>query len=396
MAISQQIKTQMEKASWIRRMFTQGMELRKLHGADQVFDFTLGNPVFEPPAEFRRRLVEVAQDPTPGQHRYMPNVGFEAVRESIARFVSSEQGVELTADHVIMTCGAASALNVVLKAILDPGDEVIVLAPYFVEYLFYVSNHRGDCRIVETDETFGLDLEAIRAALGPRTKALILNSPNNPTGAIYPSEALEQLAAMLEEHRRDTGHAIYVISDEPYRRLVYDGATVPPVLSIFDHAIFCTSHAKDLSIPGERIGYIALGPRCDELTELTNACAFTIRVLGFVNAPAVMQRTVATLQKASVDVKKYQKLRDLFYDGITAAGYDCIRPQGAFYLFPRAPGGDDIAFVQALMKHRVLTVPGSGFGRSGHFRLAYCVNADTIERALPAFRQALGEMEGKA
>lgn len=396
MAISQQIKTQMEKASWIRRMFTQGMELKKVHGADQVFDFTLGNPVFEPPAEFKQRLVEVAQDPTPGQHRYMPNVGFGAVRESIARFVSAHQGVELTADHVIMTTGAASALNVVLKAVLDPGDEVIVLAPYFVEYLFYVSNHQGDCRIVETDERFELDLEAIRAALGPRTKALILNSPNNPTGVLYPAETLVRLAAMLEEHRRRTGCTVYVISDEPYRRLVYDDATVPPVLSIFSDGIFCTSHAKDLSIPGERIGYIALGPRCDALTELTNACAFTIRVLGFVNAPAVMQRTVASLQEASVDVERYRKLRDLFYDGITAAGYECVRPQGAFYLFPRTPIADDVAFVQALMKHRVLTVPGSGFGRSGHIRLAYCVSSDTIERALPAFRQTLQEMTGKA
>jgi aspartate aminotransferase len=389
MTISQQIKTQMEKASWIRRMFTEGMELKKLHGADKVFDFTLGNPVFEPPPEFKKRLVEVAQDPTPGQHRYMPNIGFPAVRESIARFVSSHQDVKLTADHVIMTTGAASALNVVLKAVLDPGDEVIVLAPYFVEYLFYVSNHQGDCRIVETDETFGLDLEAIRTALGPRTKALILNSPNNPTGVIYPAETLRRLAAVLEEHRHETGRAIYVISDEPYRRLVYDGQTVPPVLSIFPDAIFCTSHAKDLSIPGERIGYIALGPRCDGLTELADACAFTIRVLGFVNAPAIMQRTVASLQQASVDVEKYRKLRDLFYEGITDAGYDCMVPQGAFYLFPRTPIDDDVAFVQALMKHRVLTVPGSGFGRAGHFRLAYCVSAETIERALPAFRTAL-------
>ncbi len=396
MAISQQISNQMEKASWIRRMFTQGMELRRQFGDDQVFDFTLGNPVVEPPPEFKKRLIEVAQDPTPGQHRYMPNVGFEAVRESIAGFVSADQGVEVTADHVIMTTGAASALNVVLKALLDPGDEVVILAPYFVEYLFYVSNHRGDCHIVETDESFGLDLEAIGAALGPRTKAIILNSPNNPTGVIYPAETLERLATMLEDHRQETGHTVYVIADEPYRRLVFDGVTTPPVLSIFADAIFCTSHAKDLSIPGERIGYIVLGPQCEALSELTNACAFTIRVLGFVNAPALMQRTVASLQEASVDVGNYQKLRDLFYDGITAAGYDCVRPQGAFYLFPRSPIADDVAFVQALMKHRVLTVPGSGFGRPGHLRLAYCVSADTIERALPAFLQVRQEMEDQA
>jgi len=392
MAISQQIKTQMEKASWIRRMFTQGIELKKQYGADKVFDFTLGNPVFEPPEAFKRRLVEVAQDPAPGQHRYMPNIGFPEVRESIARFVASHQNVPLTADHIIMTTGAASALNVVLKAVLDPGDEVIVLAPYFVEYLFYVSNHQGDCRIVETDAQFQLDLAAIREALGPRTKAVILNSPNNPTGVVYPAATLERLAMMLDEHQQQTGRVVYVISDEPYRRLVFDGVVVPPVLSIFDHAIFCTSHAKDLSIPGERIGYIAFSPRCDTLAELTNACAFTIRVLGFVNAPALMQRTVSTLQNASIDVNKYRKLRDLFYDGITSMGYECVRPEGAFYLFPRSPIDDDVAFVGALMKHRVLAVPGSGFGRAGHFRLAYCLDADTIERALPAFRQTLEDL----
>ncbi len=394
MAISRQIKTQMEKASWIRKMFTQGMELKKQHGADNVFDFTLGNPVLEPPKEFKERLVQVATDPTPGQHRYMPNIGFPEVRDAIAHHVSADQGVELAADNIIMTTGAASALNVVLKAVLDPGDEVIVLAPYFVEYLFYVSNHRGECRVVETDEQFGLDLEAIRAALSPRTKAIILNSPNNPTGVVYPAEDLERLADLLEEHRQNTDQTVYVISDEPYRRLIYDNVTVPPVLAIFPNAIFCTSHAKDLSIPGERIGYIAISPRCDALEELKNACAFTIRVLGFVNAPALMQRTVSTLQNASIDMDNYLKLRDLFYNGLAAAGYECVRPQGAFYLFPRAPVDDDVAFVNALMKHRVLAVPGSGFGRSGHFRLAYCVSADTIERALPAFKSTLEEFSG--
>jgi aspartate aminotransferase len=206
---------------------------------------------------------------------------------------------------------------------------------------------------------------------------------------LYPEATLAHLAAVLAEHRQQTGHTIYVISDEPYRRLVYDDVPVPPVLGLFPDAIFCTSHAKDLSIPGERIGYIALSPRCDGLSELANACAFTIRILGFVNAPAIMQRTVATLQDVSIDVKKYLKLRDFFYDGLTDAGYECVRPQGAFYLFPIP---DDVAFVSALMQHRVLAVPGSGFGRSGYFRLAYCVDSVTIEQALPAFRQTRLEL----
>jgi aspartate aminotransferase len=379
----------MEKSSWIRRMFEQGMELKQIHGEQNVYDFTLGNPVFEPPEEFTSSLRERVSDPTPGVHRYMPNAGFPAVRDAIAAVVSEQQEVEVTGRQVVMTTGAASALNVVLKALLDPGDEVIVLAPYFVEYLFYVSNHRGEVRIAQTDDAFQPDLESLAATLGPKTKALILNSPNNPTGVIYSEETLTRMAALLDEHRERTGNNVYVISDEPYRRLVYNGEKIPPVLKIFPDSIFCTSHAKDLSIPGERIGYLVLGPGCDSLEALINACSFTIRILGFVNAPAIMQRTVASLQGVSIDIEKYRRLRDLFYDGLVDAGYECVRPEGAFYLFPRSPIADDVAFVKGLMEHRILAVPGSGFGGKGYFRLAYCVDAETIERSMPAFRQAL-------
>ena len=394
MSISQLISQQMEKSSWIRRMFEQGMELKLIHGEKNVFDFTLGNPVFDPPPEFTTSLREQVDNPPAGAHRYMPNAGFPQVREAIASAVSEMQDVEITGKHVVMTTGAASALNVVLKALLDPGDEVIVLAPYFVEYLFYVSNHGGEVRVAETDAAFQPDLDAIAAALGPRTKALILNSPNNPTGVIYEEQTLQRMSALLEEHRERTGNAVYVISDEPYRRLVYNDVKIPPVLKIFQNGVFCTSHAKDLSIPGERIGYLALGPRCEHLDALMDACSFTIRILGFVNAPAIMQRTVASLQGVSIDVDKYRRLRDLFYDGLAEAGYECVRPQGAFYLFPRSPIPDDVAFVKALMEHRILAVPGSGFGRKGFFRLAYCVDAETIQRSMPGLRQALKENRG--
>ena len=393
MTISKQISHNMQKSSWIRQMFEQGIALKKIHGADNVFDFTLGNPVAEPPPQFRARLQELLSEEPSGQHRYMPNAGYPAVRDAIATALSEQLHVPLTGDHLIMTTGAASALNVVLKSILDPDDEVLVLAPYFVEYLFYVSNHGGVSKVVETDSRFQLDVDQVAAALGPKTKAIIINSPNNPTGVIYPESVLSGLAALLEKHKSATGNTVYVISDEPYRKLVYDGAQVPSVLSIFKEAIVCNSHSKDLSLAGERIGYIALSPRSEYLSDLKNACAFSIRTLGFVNAPALMQRTVATLQHVTIDMEGYRKKRALFYRGIRDAGYECVEPQGAFYLFPRCPIEDDVAFVKILMEQRVLAVPGSGFGRSGYFRLAYCVADRTIESSLPAFRTALESVQ---
>lgn len=389
MAISQHVTEQMTRSSWIRRMFEQGAELKARLGADQVFDFSLGNPVLEPPEAFGRALEEAAKDQTPRIHAYMPNAGFPEVRAAIAKAVGRDHGVDLGAEHVVMTTGAASALNVVLKALLDPGDEVITLSPYFVEYLFYVSNHGGINRVVATGPDFLPDLDAIRAALSPRTKAILLNSPNNPTGVLYPESLLRDLAGLLARHQAETGQPVYVLLDEPYRKLVFDGQSPPPSLSIFENGVFCTSHAKDLSIPGERIGYLCVNPACPDAEALLAACAFTIRILGFVNAPALMQRVVASLQDTTIDVGHYQKLRDLFYEGLTDAGYTCRKPEGAFYLFPESPIPDDVAFVQGLVEHRILAVPGSGFGRPGHFRLAYCVEPDVVRRSLPAFAAAM-------
>ncbi len=391
MAISQNISKQMQQSSWIRRMFEQGAEMKKKHGEDNVYDFTLGNPALEPPAAFKEGLEAAAADPTPGLHRYMPNAGIPETRAAIAQAVGREHDVPLEAEHVVMTTGAASALNVVLKALLDPGDEVIVLAPYFVEYLFYVRNHGGEVCIVESGPDFQLDLDAVSAALGPKTKAIIVNSPNNPTGVLYPAEQLRGLAQRLAQHERAQGNPVHVILDEPYRRLVFDGVKPPPSLRIFSNGIFCTSHAKDLSIPGERIGFLAVNPACTDARALLDACAFTIRILGFVNAPALMQRVVAGLQQTVIDVNHYQQRRDLFFQGLEHAGYQCVEPSGAFYLFPESPIADDVAFIQRLMKHRILAVPGSGFGRPGYFRLAYCVQQSTIENALPGFADALSE-----
>jgi len=386
--ISNRIKDFISRASWIRRMFEEGNEMKAKYGADSVYDFTLGNPVMEPPEALHRKLLEIASNPEPGMHRYMSNAGYPWVRDRIAEVLSDESDVAVPGEHVIMTVGAACAVNVVLKSILDPGDEVIVLSPYFVEYVFYADNHGGRVRFVETDERFQPDAAAVEAAIGPRTKAIILNNPNNPTGAVYRREVMLELAGALARAEARVGHPIYVISDEPYRRIAYDTEVVPS-LAVFPNSILCTSHSKDLALPGERIGYLAVHPRCADASELLGAMTFAIRTLGFVNAPALLQRLVADLQRESVDVDQYRELRDLLYDGLRDAGYDCIKPDGAFYMFPRSPLPDDVAFVRLLQQERILAVPGSGFGRGGYFRLSYCVDREMIERALPGLRRAI-------
>ena len=368
-------------------MFEEGNEMKEQYGAENVFDFTLGNPVMEPPEALHRKLLEIASNPEPGMHRYMSNAGYPWVRDKIAEVLSEESDVAIRGSHVIMTVGAGCAVNVALKSILDPGDEVIVLSPYFVEYFFYVDNHGGRVRVVETDERFQPVPAMIEAAVGLQTKAIILNSPNNPTGAVYPRDVMLDLAAALRRAEERIGHPIYVISDEPYRRIAYDSEVVPS-LAIFPNVVLCTSHSKDLALPGERIGYLAIGPDTADADELLGAMTFAIRTLGFVNAPALFQRLVADLQRESVDVGQYRQLRNLLYGELMDAGYECVEPQGAFFMFPRSPIEDDVAFIRLLQEERILAVPGSGFGRGGHFRLSYCVDREMIERALPGLRRA--------
>ncbi len=387
MPISAKIKETMTRASFIRKMFEEGNQLKARHGADNVFDFTLGNPVMEPPPQLLERLRELTANPEPGAHRYMSNGGLPWVRDKVAEALSRESGVPLRGEHVIMSVGAAGALNLTLRALLDPGDEVLALTPYFVEYVFYADNHGGVCRLVETDEGFMPDLEAIDAAITERTKVLILNSPNNPTGVVYPRALLRRLADLLDRAGERIGHPIYVLSDEPYRKISY-GVEVTPSLAVFRNSILCTSHSKDLALPGERIGYAAVHPEADDVDDLLAAMTFTIRTLGFVNAPALWQRVVAELQDVTVDVEDYRRKRDLLHGALVDAGYECVLPGGAFYLFPRTPIPDDVAFVKRLQEERILGVPGSGFGRGGYFRLSYCVDQRTIERAIPGLRRA--------
>ena len=316
-------------------MFEQGAQLKAQHGAENVFDFSLGNPNLAPPGAFKDVLRQVAGDSCSGQHCYMPNVGYPSVRKAVAGFLSKEQDVALTENDVIMTCGAAGALNVVLKAILEPGDEVITPTPYFVEYRFYADNHGGVLQTVSSRPDFSLDLETLRAAITPKTKAVLINSPNNPSGQVYDKKSLEALGSLLEEEGRRLNRTLYLISDEPYRKIAFDGIEIPSVFSCYRESMLVTSYSKDLSIPGERIGFLAVHPDATYREDLLAGMALANRILGYVNAPALIQRVVATLQGVSVDASIYEKKRDLLCSGLSKAGYDFVKPKGAFYAFPK-------------------------------------------------------------
>jgi aspartate aminotransferase len=387
MAISKKVKTALNGASWVRRMFEEGEELKKLYGAENIFDFSLGNPNLEPPASLKKALKALADCPIPGMHRYMPNCGYSDTRCAIAEFLSEESGLPFDEKHVVMTVGAAGGLNVVLKAILDEGEQVIVPSPYFMEFKFYIGNCGGEIRLVETNGDFSLNLKEIEKAIGSKTKAILINSPNNPTGVVYDQASFEKLGKLLKKKSQELGKTLYLITDEAYRRIVFDQIQLPIAFRYYPHTIRVTSHSKDLSLPGERIGYIAVHPLCEEVDELISAIVFANRTLGFVNAPALMQRLVAPLQRNSVNIREYEEKRDLFYNSLTAFGYEVVKPQGAFYLFPKAPIEDDVAFVKELQSKRILTVPGTGFGKPGYFRIAYAVDKKVIEGALPGFKE---------
>ncbi len=396
MALAAKIQDAIQRSSWIRQMFEEGARLKALYGADKVYDFSLGNPDLEPPENFRKVLGSIIAEPPIGVHGYMANAGYDETRAAVAAYVSKEQGVEVSADHVMMTCGSAGALNCIFKALLDPGDEVIVPAPYFVEYGFYADNHGGQIRVVSTRDEFTLDLEAIETAINSRTKVVLINSPNNPTGQVYDRNSLEGLGNLLAVSSEKLGRTLYLVSDEPYRKIVYDGFEVPSILEAYQNSIVATSYSKDVSLAGERIGYLVIHPEADQAEALMGGFILANRILGFVNAPALLQRAVRHLQGTCVDVSVYQGRRDRFCQGLTDGGYEFVRPRGAFYLFPKSPISDDVAFVRLLLEENILVVPGSGFGAPGYFRIAYCVEEQTIESAIPGFARARERALGKA
>jgi aspartate aminotransferase len=388
--ISRAVRENLSKASWIRRMFEEGARLKRERGADKVFDFTLGNPEIEPPPAVLAAARRVLDSPERHLHAYMPNAGHARVREAVAKRLRDATGLPYTADHVLMTVGAGAALNTVLKALLDPGDEVLTVAPFFAEYTFYAENHGGRLVVAPPRVDLTPDIAALEAALTPRTRAILLNSPNNPSGVIYPASTFIELEAVLQRAARP----IVLISDEPYRALVFDDVAPPQVPPLVTRSIIATSWSKSLAIPGERIGYLAFSPRMPEAAALFEACTFTSRVLGFVNAPALWQWVVAEVGDQVIDVAPYREKRDLMYEGLRRIGYECVKPQGAFYVFPRTPIPDDVAFVRLLAEEGVLTVPGSGFGAPGHIRISLTVDRDTVVRALPGFERAFHRARG--
>jgi len=391
LAVSRKIQNAMERSSWIRRMFEEGEVRKAKFGAENVFDFSLGNPDLEPPPRFKQVIAQLADDPSKGLHAYMPNAGYVDTRQAVADFLSGYHHQKFTTEDIVMTVGAGGGLNVVLKTILDPGDEVIIPRPYFVEYNFYLDNHQGVPRVVSTKKDFSLELKAIEEALSKKTKSVLINSPNNPTGKVYQKKELEELASLLSRYSNKLGHSIYLISDEPYRKIVYDNLMIPSIFDIYNESFVVTSFSKDLSLPGERIGFAAANPQMSNKSLVVAGMVFCNRILGYVNAPAFMQRVVSALLNESVDISIYQKRRDRLCEALSSFGYDFEKPEGAFYLFPRTPIEDDVEFVMALQEENILTVPGSGFGGPGHFRIAYCVSDAVIEGALPGFEKVIGK-----
>ncbi|MGD8303951.1 MAG: pyridoxal phosphate-dependent aminotransferase, partial [Desulfobacterales bacterium] len=387
MTISKKIEDIIAGASFIRKMFEEGAQLKAQYGAGNVYDFSLGNPNLPPPEKFSELLRDTVDSCGLGDHCYMPNTGYPMVCGSVAEYLAEEQQAPVTDKEILMTCGASGALNVALKTILDPGDEVLTPAPCFVEYKFYADNHGGVFKTVRSKPDFQLDLDAMTHAITAKTKAVLINSPNNPTGQVYPEKDLVALGALLDEKSKNYKRTIYLISDEPYRKIVYDGVKVPSIFTSYNNSIIGTSYSKDISIPGERIGFIAVNPAADYRNELISGMTVANRILGFVNAPALMQRVVACMQGMSVEISEYARKREMLCDGLAAFGYEFTKPPGTFYLFPRSPIPDDVEFTNALKEERILVVPGSGFDGPGHFRIAFCVDDEVIKYSMPGFER---------
>jgi aspartate aminotransferase len=373
-------------------MFELGIAMKRERGEDKVFDLSLGNPVAEPPAEFLSEMHRLLDDLPLGSHRYMPNAGYLETRAAVASALADETGLPYGPEHVIMTVGAGGGINVVLHALCEPGDEIMILAPFFAEYLFYVANHGASAVTVGCDAEFTPDLTEMESKITKRTKVVMVNSPNNPSGRVYDAAFTQRLGEMLSRKSDEFGIEIYLLSDEPYRKIIFDALKYPFPQLAYERTITATSHSKDLALPGERIGYVAVHPHYKDAGELVDAFVFCNRVLGFVNAPAMMQHVVKALQHVTVDVSDYQRKRDYLYGILTAAGYSVFKPQGAFYMFPKSPVADEMQLVEALQKHGVLVVPGRGFGLPGYFRISFCVEDYVLEGAKIGFEAVAREL----
>nr|WP_281353976.1 pyridoxal phosphate-dependent aminotransferase [Solidesulfovibrio aerotolerans] len=388
--VTEQMEQFLAGGAWIRRIFEYGLELKKQYGEDAVCDFSLGNPDLPPPAVVGECLADLAgQADKPFAFGYMPNPGYPAVRAALAGHLATEQNCAVAADDLLLTCGAAGGINVFFRSVLTPGDEVICPIPYFVEYSFYAGNFGGVLKPVATKpETFELDIAAIEAAITPRTRVVMINSPNNPTGQVYSEATLRELAAMLTRASAGRERPIFLLADEPYRFLAYDGIEVPPVLPLYPYAVVIGSFSKNLSLPGERVGYVVVSPLMEGREQLVAAMVIANRILGFVNAPAVGQALLLRALGHAVDRTVYARRREAMAGVLTRAGYEFTMPRGAFYFFPKSPDPDELVFLDRLSAERVLAVPGRGFGLPGYFRLAFCVDEAVINRSEAGFVRA--------
>ena len=391
--ISEKMKPFVENNSDIRAMFEEGKKMAAVYGKENVYDFSLGNPSVPAPAAVKQAILAILEEEEEGMvHGYMSNAGFEDVRETIARSLNDRFQTNFHVNNIMMTVGAASGMNVILKSLLDPKDEVIAFAPYFMEYGAYVRNYDGILTVISPDtKTFQPNLTEFAKKITPRTRAVIINTPNNPTGVVYSEATLEAISRILTEKSREAGHPIVLISDEPYRELAYDGVEVPYVTKFYANTVVCYSYSKSLSLPGERIGYLVIPDEMEDSSQVFSAASIANRVLGSVNAPSLMQRVIKRCVNEKVNLEAYDKNRNLLYNSLRDLGFQCIKPEGAFYLFVKSPMEDEKEFVNLCKSHRVLVVPGTSFACPGYVRIAYCVSYEQIERSLPAFKEIAGE-----
>ncbi len=390
MPIADKMVNMVKAASMIRKMFEEGIRMKEIHGADNVFDFSLGNPDVPPPEAVKKTLLELIDDKSVS-HGYMPNTGFPHVRQAVADYLNKEYNVGITSDLIVMTAGAAGALNDTLKALINPGEEILVPAPYFIGYNQYAFIAGATLKTAASLENFHLDLDAIEAGINEKTRVMLVNSPNNPTGVVYTKSELEKLGTVLEKASKKYGKRIYMISDEPYRKIAYD-VDVPSMFDVYPHTIVLTSYSKELSLAGERIGYLAIHPKAEDAAMIAGAAGVTNTMM-YVNAPALFQQVIGKLQGVTVDIDIYKKRRDMFCKGLHAAGYEFDVPEGAFYLFPKSPIKDDIKFMGILKEQNILAVPGTGFGGPGFFRLSYAVPDKTIQGSLEGFKKAFDSVK---
>lgn len=380
------------KSSVIRELFAYGLERKKIVGADKVYDFSLGNPSIPAPVEVKQALMELLEEPAEILHGYSPASGDPEVRRVLAESVNRRFGTNFTAENFYMTVGAAASLNISIHAVANPGDDFITFAPFFPEYTVWVENAKANMVVTPADtESFQIDFEAFEKLLSPKTKGIIINSPNNPSGVVYSEETIKKLAALLEQKQKEYGTTIYLITDEPYREIVYGGLAVPYVTKYYANTIVCYSYSKSLSLPGERIGYIIVPDEVEDSKRVMAAVAGAGRALGYVCAPVLFQRAVAKCVDVTGDISAYAKNRDLLYNGLTELGYECVRPQGAFYLFVKSPEPDANAFSERAKKYDLLIVPSDSFGCPGYVRVSYCVAKKTIVDSMPAFAELIKE-----